>query len=527
MAPSLTRRPLGAAALGMALTARPAWASSQELRIGLAVTPTSMDPHFHANAANFGLHMHVFEALLQWGGDGRLAPMLARGWAPLPEGDGWLVELDPEACFADGAPVTARDAAASLDRAMTIPNSPGRFTVFLQNLRRAEAAGPRLLRLITEGPAPLLPNGLTTIMIMPARLTGATTAAFNVGDAVLGSGPFRLRRYRRAEDAELERNPGWWQAARQPRLDWDQLRIRFMPQDSARVAALLTGELDVIENLPPPDAPRLARTPGLRLVRQPGTRLMFLALNLDDPATADALRDRRVRQALSLALDRDALASQVMDGEAIPAAQIMPAGRPATHPGMRPGPADRAEAGRLLAEAGWDEAAGRPLRLRLLGTSDRFPLDERLLQAVAQMWRRVGVIADVEALPFAGFTPRYNAAQFGAALWGWLIGAGEPNAPLTVLLSTRDAARGRGALNVTGYANPRFDALVDAALLTIDPARRHALWQAATQLALGEDLALLPLLHLPSIWAMRGDLDYAPRADGLTLASRVHQAASR
>ncbi|EFH09231.1 ABC transporter substrate-binding protein, partial [Teichococcus cervicalis] len=192
-----------AALLALAL-ARPGGAA--ELRLGLAAPPTTADPHFHADAANFALHRHVYEALLQWTPDGRLRPMLAQGWAPLPGGDGWEIRLDPAARFADGAPVTAEDVAASLHRAATIPNSPGRYTPFLLGLDRVEVAGPGRLLLRTHGPGPLLPNGLTTLLVVPQRIAAtAGPAAFNSGAAALGSGPFRLRQYRQGEGAALER----------------------------------------------------------------------------------------------------------------------------------------------------------------------------------------------------------------------------------------------------------------------------------------------------------------------------------
>lgn len=512
-------------ALAPALAAAPAGGAA-ELRIGMAVSPTTLDPHFHADAANFALQRHLFEALLQWSHDGRLLPMLARQWTPLAGGAGWELRMDPAARFADGTPVRAEDAAASLHRAMTIPDSPGRYTPFLVGLRRVEVAAPDVLRLYTDGPAPLLPNGLTTILVVPARIAAtAAPAAFNAGGAVLGSGPFRLRAYRRGEGALLERDEGWWQAARRPAPEWKRVSLRVLPQDSARLGALLAGELDLIENLPPRDAQGVAGTQGLRLVRQPGTRVMYVALNQRPelhPGEANPLADPRVRRALSLALDRAALAAQVMDGEAAPTAQIMPPGRDSAHPALRPVPADRAGARRLLEEAGW----GRGLRLGLSGTTDRFTNDEQLLQALAQMWRQAGIEVSVEASPAISFFPRYGAGRFSMALFGWLTGPGEPNSFLTALLASRDPARGRGALNGTGYGNPRLDALIDTALATPEAGPRNALWRQAARLALDEDVALLPLFHQASTWAMRAGITYDARVDSLTLALDAHQAAA-
>jgi peptide/nickel transport system substrate-binding protein len=527
MAISGTRRSVVLALMALvACLAAPRGPGAVELRIGLAVGPTTMDPHFHADAANFAVHRHVFEALLQWSPDGRLLPMLARAWAPLPDGDGWALHIDPAAHFADGTPVTAMDAAASLRRAMTIPNSPGRYTPFLSGLRHAEAVAPDLLHLRGDGPLPLLPNGLTTIMIVPESIAGrAVPGDFAIGRDGHGSGPFLLGRWRPSEATSLRRNPAWWQAGRRAGSPWESVTLRVMPPDSTRVAALLAGDVDLIEGVPPRDLARIAATPRLRVARQDGTRVMYLALN--QGATREdgqrPLADPRIRRALSLAIDRVALAAQVMDGTAQPAARLVPPGRPGGDAEAVPLPADRTEARRLLREARGEGA----LTLTLTGTTNRFPQDETLLQALAQMWRQAGIAVEVEALPAAVFLPRYVGGRYDVALFGWLTGPGEPNAVFGAVLGSRDAALGRGALNATGYGNPRVDALIAAGLSNRDPAGRHEAWRDAAQIALGDDAALVPLLHLASLWAMRAGIAYTPRMDGLTLAQGAVQAASR
>ncbi|WP_164867830.1 ABC transporter substrate-binding protein [Rhodovarius crocodyli] len=505
------------AALALSLLAGGAGAA--ELRIGLSVMPTTADPHFHADAGNFTLHRHLYESLLQWSGDGRLLPLLAESWAPLPSGDGWELRIDPAARFSDGTAVTAEDASASLRRAATIANSPARYTPFLVGLQRVEVVSPQVLRVFTHGPGPLLPNGLTTIMIVPARIAAtAQPGDFNPGGpAAIGSGPYRLTEYRQGQGAVLERAAGWW--GRAP-LPWSEIRLRILPHDAARVAALLAGDVDLIENVPLRDGPRLAATEGLHVARQDGTRIMFLAMSRQ-AAADNPLRDRRVRRALSLAVNRAALAQQVMDGAAEPAGQLMPPGRASHDPALAPPAMDRAAARRLLAEAG----LGDGLRLTLTGTGNRFPNDTRLLQAVAQMWRQAGIEAEVEVLPPAAFFPRLSAGRFSVALSGWLTGPGEPNSFLNAFLATRDAGRGMGALNGTGYGDPRLDALLTQALATADTPRRQGLWRQAARLAFHEDVAMVPLLHVASLWAMRGGIRYAPRMDSLTLAMDAAQAA--
>ncbi|MGX9961674.1 ABC transporter substrate-binding protein [Roseomonas sp. F4] len=514
-------------ALGLlAAMALAAPAGTQTLTIGLSGSPTSFDPHFHAHAPSLAQHRQVFEPLVARRADLALEPILARSWTPLPSGDGWDFQIDPEARFQDGTPVTASDAAASLERAATIPNSPGRWTPFLAEVAGVEVVDMRRLRIRTNGPAPLLPGSLPTILIVPERIArSATTADFNAGGAAIGSGPYRLDSLRLGERLTLTRDAGWWQGSRMPAQPWARLDIRVLTQDAARVAALLSGAVEAIEAVPPRDAGLIAADNRFHLARSPSARLVYLAPSqaAAAPGLTDArgavpphnpLRDIRVRHALSLAINRDALVAQVMQGEAVAAGQFLPLGQPAVVPDLLPDLHRPEEAQRLLAEAGWPDG----FRLVLTGPNDRLPNDERILQAVAQMWERVGIRTDVQVMPAAAFFPRFVRGEFGLGLNSWSGTSGEPNTFLVALLGARDPQRGRGTMNPTGYANPRLDALIDRAMATADAPARHATWAEATRLAFVEDRAILPLLHLVNIWGMRRGLDYEARADELTMA---------
>lgn len=504
----------------------PARAGTEALTIGLAASPTSFDPHYHAHAPSYAQHRQVFEPLLTRRADLTLEPTLARSWEPLPSGDGWVFQIDPAARFQDGTPVTAADAAASLERAASMPNSPGRWTPFLADIARVEVVDSGTLRIRTHGAAPMLPGSLPTILIVPERIArGANTADFNTGAAAIGSGPYRLSRYCAGECLTLTRDPGWWQSSRVLAQHWHRIELRIVSQDAARVTALLSGAVDAIEAVPPRDAARIAADPRFHLARVRSARLVYLAPSQGEtaPGLTDArgttparnpLRDVRVRRALSMAINRDALVSQVMEGRASAAGQFLPPDQPASVPDLPPDAHRPDEARRLLAAAGWPDG----FRLVLSGPNDRLPNDERILQAVAQMWERVGIRVAVQTMPAVAYFPRFVRGEFGLGLSSWSGTSGEPNTFLVALLATRDRQRGRGSMNPTGYANPRLDALIDRALATAEAPARYAAWAEATRLALVEDQAILPLLHLVNIWGMRRGLDYEARADELTMA---------
>jgi peptide/nickel transport system substrate-binding protein len=302
--------------------------------------------------------------------------------------------------------------------------------------------------------------------------------------------------------------------------------FHVISNDSARVAALRAGDVQLIEAVPARDAAALASTPGIEVARATSLRLIFLFLDQGrdaSPGLADAdgrplarnpFKDRRVRRALSLAIDRDAIVRHVMEGQAAPTGQLLPAGMTGHDPELRPDPHDPEQAKRLLAEAGW----GQGFRLALAGPSDRYVNDEKILQAVAQAWERAGVRTRVEAMPSAAFFGRLASSAFSAALVGWATATQEPNTTFVALLATPDRARGHGTANPMGYSNPRLDGMIDRALATPGREPRAALWREATRLAVVEDAALLPLHHQVNVWAMRRGLSYTARADELTLA---------
>jgi peptide/nickel transport system substrate-binding protein len=520
---------IGIAALCSA-AAPPPRAVARDLAVGLAAPPTSFDPHYHAHAPSIALHRHVFEPLVARNPDLTLAPALAREWVPLADGTGWEFRLDPAARFQDGAAVTAADVAASFARVHSVPNSPGRWTPFVTEVAGVEVVDQRTLRLRTHGPGPLVPANLPAILVVPERVAReAATADFNAGRAAVGSGPYRLREYAQGERAVLERDPSWWRGAHEP---WDRVTFKIVGNAAARVAALRAGDVQLIEAVPPRDAAALERDPNLAVARTASVRLVYIAFDQGrdaSPGLADAegrpldrnpLKDVRVRRALSLAIDREAIRRHVMDGQAVPAAQLLPSGMTGTDPDLRPAPSDPARARALLGEAGW----GGGFRLALAGPNDRFANDEQILQAVAQMWERIGVRTRVEAMPSAVYFGRLAAGTFSAALNSWGSTTGEPNTYLTALLATPDRARGRGTINTMGFTDPRLDALIDQALGEGGRDPRAALWRAATRLALVEDAGLLPLHHQVNLWAMRRGLAFEAHPDELTIATRLRPA---
>ena len=350
------------------------------------------------------------------------------------------------------------------------------------------------------------------------------TPDYNSGKAAVGTGPYRLVEYVPSDRAVFARNPAWWG----PPQPWDRVVYRMIPNNSARIAALKAGDVDVIDAVPTHDVESLKTNAKLTLASKAGVRNIYLyadqrrdqtpfVLDADgNNPSANPLKDRRVRQALSLAINRSAIVERVMSGQAAASGQFLPEGTMGWNPDLAPAPYDPERAKKLLAEAGFP----RGFRLTLHGPNDRYVNDGQIVQAIAQMWTRVGVQTAVELMPANVYFTRSAKDEFSVGLMGWGTGTGEPDSPLAALVGTADKAKGRGVTNRSLYSNPELDGLIDAALGTIDAAEREALYRRATAVAM-EDLAIIPLHHQVNIWAMRSGFAYNARNDERTMAMEL------
>jgi peptide/nickel transport system substrate-binding protein len=500
-------------------------ASAQSLVIATSSPPTSIDPHFHNLMPNNALAAHVFDRLVHQDARQNLMPGLALSWNPVSD-TVWDIVLRPGVRFHDGQPFTSADVEASLARAPNVANSPGSFAQFLRGIQSVEVTGDHTLRITTRTPNPLLPNDLSLIDIVETRFREAPGDAFRTGTAMIGTGPFRFGEYIPGQQAVLARNPDYWGGA----VPWEKVTLRIIPDDSARVAALAAGDVDMVEAVPSSQRAGLEARPGFKLWSTVSNRLVFLSFDTErevspfvagmdgKPLAANPLRDARVRRAISLSVDRAALADRLMEGSALPAGAVLAPGFFGVSDSMQPERPDPATVKTLLAEAGYSQG----FRLTLHGSNNRFPNDDKVLQAVAQMLTRNGIAARVETMPFSmllsqGGAPAY---AYSAMLLSFGANTGEASSSLRSLVATGDRATGMGAANRGRYSNPAFDALLRQAVGTVAPEARRELLEQAGEMAM-QDHAIVPLLFQVNLWATRNGLEYQPRADEWTLAQFV------
>ncbi len=517
---------LSVAAVGLApLVAHAETASTTPsmLKIGLSTDPSSLDPHFAATAGNVTVSSHFFDCLVHIDPSGKYVPGLALSWRAV-DATTWELKLRPGVKFHDGSEFTADDAVFSLERPAKIVNSPGPFTSYTKGIVSMQAVDARTLRLKTAEPYGPLPGDLASVFIVSRKAAAnATSEDFNTGKAVVGTGPFVFAGYRRGDSVTMTRNAAYWG----DKPAWDKVTLRFITADSARVAALLAGDVDMIESVPPSDMPQLKSNPSLQVSQRTTWRTLFLHLNhgaadsaavfttrAGQPLGKNPLKDPRVREALSKGINRQALVQTALEGFAAPAAQIVAPGIVGFDPSLQPEPYDVEGAKKLLAAAGYPNGFGIALSV----PNNRYIHDDEIGQTIAQLWGRIGVQVKLETMPMSTYVPKMKSGEFGAALLGW--GTMGADFALRSLLGTPDAASGWGTWNWGKYSNPRVDELARHALAATDPAQRDRLAREAMVLAM-KDHAVLPTHYQFASWALRRGLSYPGRIDEFTFAHLV------
>lgn len=490
-------------------------ATAETLRVGAGGAFTSMDPHYHNLGPNNVLTSYVFDPLVRFDSKYQPEASLATGWTVVDDKT-WEFKLRPGVTFHDGTPFTADDVVFTFGRIPQVLNSPSSFVFAVKPIAKIEVVDPLTIRFHTTAPEPLLPYNMATVRIVSRKHgEGAATSAYNTMTAAVGTGPFRLKSFAVGENAVFERNDAWWDK----KPAWTAVNYRAVTNDASRIAALRSGELDIIDQVPPRDVAEMKTNPKVDVVSMSGQRLIYLAPdvgrketpfvtdNAGKPLVPNPLLDLRVRQALSMGINRDAIRDRIMDGFSVPTGQIMPQGASGYVAEIKPDPYDPDRARKLLAEAGFPQG----FAITLHGPNNRYVNDSKIMEAIAQMWTRIGVKTTVDAMPAATFFSRALKMEFSMRLTGWASDTGEASSNLTQLIASSAPEKGRGAvLDLTRYANPKVDAIVEQSLATIDPVKREALYREAEVMALPE-LPILPLHFQVNIFALRKGLVFNMR----------------
>jgi len=502
-------------------------ANAQTLKIGLKSEPSSMDPHYHNLTPNNMMALYVFDRLILQDEKQNLKPGLAVSWKNVDDLT-WEFKLRSGVKWHDGSDFSADDVAFTISRAPNVPNSPSSLGRYIKQIKSVEIVDPLTIRLKTAKPFPLMPTYMSTFGIISKKTgTDATTTDYNSGKAMNGTGPFKFVEWVPGDRIVYTRNDNYWG----DKPEWKDVIVKPLSNNSARVAALLAGDVDMIDFVPTADIETLKKNDKVSISQTVSNRVIYMHIDTardkspfvtdvnGKPLDKNPLKDLRVRKAISKAINRKGIVEKVMEGVAIPAGQLLPDGFFAISPNLKVEPYDPEGAKALLKEAGWGDGFG----LTIHGPNNRYVNDAKIVQAIAQMLTRIGIKAKVDTMPKNVFFPRGSKLEFSFMLVGWGAGSGEPSSPLGSLLHTYDKSKGFGSSNRGRFSNAELDAALEEALATVDRKKHGELLIKATEIGIN-NLGIIPLHFQVNTWATRKGLTYKARTDEQTLAVGVKTA---
>jgi len=503
-------------------------AAAATLRWAAEADAASLDPYTRDEVTQLSLLGNVYEPLVRRAADLSLEPGLAVSWeqsAPTR----WRFHLRPHVSWQDGTPFTAADVLFSLGRVQA-PTSLLRSLA--ARITGATAIDAQTVELETAAPDPILPQEITTWYMMSkawAEANGTAVPALLASGRedfatrhAMGTGPYHVALRDPDHRTVLERNPAWWD---KPADLAETVERDVLTAPTTRMSALISGEVDIATDVPPQDADYIAHTSSLKLIAGPELRTIFLGMDQSrdellksDVKGRNPFRDQRVRQAVALAIDEDAIAAKVMRGLARPSWLLWGPGVVGYDAALDRRPAaDPEQAHALLAAAGYPSGFGVTLDC----PNDRYVMDEAICTAVASMLARVGIRVDVNAQPKARFFAEIGPPAFNTSFYllGWSPPTYDALNVLFNLAGTRDGTR--GAINDEGYSDPALDALLARIGTTADTAARDALIDDAAR-RLQAAYAYIPLHQQRLLWGARATLDVPQSADGFLQLRFVH-----
>lgn len=438
-------------------------------------------------------------------------------------------KLRPDIKFHDGSQMTSADVQFSIDRALNLDASRT-FKTYLKNIESVEILDDLTFRIHTSEPTAILINNLSTFgIVSKAAAEGATEADFASGKAAIGTGPYKWVSWTPGDKVELTAFNDYWGGA----PAYEHVTYRFISNDTTRVAALLSGDVDVIDEVPPNLVSRLEDNKETTVFS--GTSYMLNYLGLDQHSATNQyvtglngeeipnpFLNQKVRKAMSLMINRELISDKIMDGLSSPAGQFVPPGMVGHVDGMEAYPYDLDQAKKLLAEAGYPDG----FKLTVHCTSDRYMNDGKVCEALGQILSAGGIPTDVQTLPASVYFGRASTGgpdggpEFAMFMVGFGAANGVADAALSALAMTYDKEAGTGANNRARYSNAEVDRLSAEATAEIDETKRQEMLTEATTIAI-EDGAIVPIHFLSAVWAARKGLEVTTRTDLFTRASNV------
>ncbi len=493
-----------------ALLSTTAIANAETLRWARSGDALTLDPHAQNEGPTHTIRHQMYEPLIIRDVTGAFEPALATEWGP-KAGDPnvWVFKLRSGVKFHDGADFNAEDVVFSFERAKQ-PNSD--MKELIGSIVEVRAVDDLTIEMVTDGPNPILDSNLTNLFIMDKGWAEANDTAnvqdFEGGEITYatthanGTGPYVLTSREPDVKTVMTRNENYWGRDQFP-LEVSEIVYTPIQNAATRVAALLSGEVDFLQDMPVQDLSRVGDAADLKVKQAPQNRVIFFGMNqgaadleADNVDGKNPLADLRVRQAMSMAINRDAIKQVVMRGQSEPAGMIAPPfvnGWTAAMDGESK--TDVAAAKALMAEAGYADG----FSIRLDCPNDRYINDEPICQAAVGMLGQIGITVNLDAIPKAQHFPKITNSQTDFYMLGW----GVPTYDSEYIFNFLVHGRGSdiGTWNGTGYDNAEINTLIASLASNTDLEKRNAdiatIWRAVQ-----DDQLYIPIHHQVLNWAM-------------------------
>jgi len=468
----------------------------------------TMDPHSQNHATTHSLLAHDYETLVRYTKDFKIEPALATSWQTLSPTH-WRFNLRKGVRFHDGSPFTADDVVFSYNR---IIQPQGTNQIYVSGVKEAKKIDDYTVDFILSGPQPVLLRNFTLFFIM-SKTWALKTKSENIQDYKVreetyasrhtnGTGPYIIKSWEPDKRIVMEANPNWWD-----KMPGNATEVIYTPikSDATRVSALLSGDVDLVTDLPTQDVARLRSDPKIKVLDGAENRTIFIGLDQFSPELKysdvkgkNPFKDIRVRKALNLAVDRETIKRVTMRGLSIPAAIII---APSVHGWSaeldKVAPADVEGAKKLLAEAGYPNG----FEFGLDCPNNRYVNDEKICQALVGMWAKAGLTVKLNAQPMASFIAKIQNFDTSAYMLGWGV------ATFDALFSTQSLARTKttgadGSFNLGRISDPKLDALIDASKTEMDQNKRDQELHDAL-ITIRDNFYYVPLHHQLRPWAMK------------------------
>jgi len=479
----------------------------------------SMDPYTRQESFLLTFTQNFYDPLVRRDRNLKVEPALATSWEQ-PNDTTWRFHLRHDVTFQGGEPFTADDVVFSYRRAI----APGsQINSYFQAVKEVKRIDDFTVDFLTAMPDPIFVQEITLWGIMSKAWCEANHAEqamdltkkeenFATRHAN-GTGPFILDIREPDRRTTMHANPGWWD---KPEHNLTDVQFNVIGNAATRVAALLSGDVDMIYTVPPQDMARLEHTEGLKVLSTPELRTVFLGFDQNreellksDVKGRNPFKDRRVRLAFNMAVDKEAIHQRVMRGQShVTGNMYGPGVNGYTADSDVLWPVDTSAAKKLLAEAGYPSGFGVTLDC----PNDRYVNDESICQAVTAMLARIGVKVTLNAQTRLQYFAQISNPGYTTSFYmlGWTPNTYDALNSLFSLAGTRNGTR--GVFNDGGYSNSALDALLDEIAVETDPARRNADIVQASKL-LHDDAAFLPLHQQTVVWATRSNIELTQLAD--------------